>query len=302
MYAPSGARSTRRSRCGPTVPTGTPTPTSTSPRTASSSATTASSGAPRASARTICTRSARSTGRDVLEIGCGAGQCSRWVLVHGGRPVGIDVSMRQLQHSRRIDEEHGVVVPTLCASAAGMPFGDATLRRRLLRLRRAPVRRRRRRPGRGRRAGAAARRRVRVLDHPPDALDVPRRPRRGGSAGLAVLLGPDAVRRGRRRDRRDEVRRAPPHPRRLGGRAGPLRLPDHRPARAGVAGRARPHLGRLEQGARHAHPRFGRLRGPSRRTRSDASRPGRAGGRAPRARRWCGPRRRAGGRPGRGGP
>ena len=66
------------------------------------------------------------TRKDVLEIGCGAGQCSRWVLVRGGRPVGIDVSMRQLQHSRRIDEEHGVVVPTLCASAAGMPFADAT--------------------------------------------------------------------------------------------------------------------------------------------------------------------------------
>ena len=63
-------------------------------------------------------RSGTSSGRDVLEIGCGAGQCSRWVLERGGRPVGIDVSMRQLQHSRRIDEEHGVVVPTLCASAA----------------------------------------------------------------------------------------------------------------------------------------------------------------------------------------
>ena len=45
------------------------------------------------------------TNRDVLEIGCGAGQCSRWVVAHGGRPVAIDVSMRQLQHSRRIDEE-----------------------------------------------------------------------------------------------------------------------------------------------------------------------------------------------------
>jgi SAM-dependent methyltransferase len=65
-------------------------------------------------------------GRDVLEIGCGAGQCSRWVLVHGGRPVGIDVSMRQLQHSRRIDEEHHLVVPTLCASAADLPFGEDT--------------------------------------------------------------------------------------------------------------------------------------------------------------------------------
>jgi len=62
--------------------------------------------------------------RDVLEIGCGAGQCSRWVLAHGGRPVGIDVSMRQLQHSRRIDAVHRVVVPTVCASAAALPFAD----------------------------------------------------------------------------------------------------------------------------------------------------------------------------------
>lgn len=65
-------------------------------------------------------------GKAVLEIGCGAGQCSRWVLARGGRPIGIDVSMRQLQHSRRIDDEHGLVVPTLCASAAQLPFGNQT--------------------------------------------------------------------------------------------------------------------------------------------------------------------------------
>jgi SAM-dependent methyltransferase len=64
-------------------------------------------------------------GRDVLEIGCGAGQCSRWVLTHGGRPIGLDVSMRQLQHSRRIDEEHGTLVPTVCAGAAQLPFATA---------------------------------------------------------------------------------------------------------------------------------------------------------------------------------
>jgi SAM-dependent methyltransferase len=66
------------------------------------------------------------TGKAVLEIGCGAGQCSRWALARGARPVGIDVSRRQLQHSRRIDQEHEVVVPTVCASAARLPFGDET--------------------------------------------------------------------------------------------------------------------------------------------------------------------------------
>ncbi|HEX7738711.1 MAG TPA: class I SAM-dependent methyltransferase [Marmoricola sp.] len=64
--------------------------------------------------------------RDVLELGCGAGQCSRWVLAHGGRPVGLDVSMRQLQHSVRIDDAHGTRVPVVCAGAAQIPFGDDT--------------------------------------------------------------------------------------------------------------------------------------------------------------------------------
>jgi SAM-dependent methyltransferase len=64
------------------------------------------------------------TGRDVLELGCGAGQCSRWVQAHGGRAIGLDVSMRQLQHSRRIDLEHGTTVPTVCAGAAAIPLAD----------------------------------------------------------------------------------------------------------------------------------------------------------------------------------
>jgi SAM-dependent methyltransferase len=65
-------------------------------------------------------------GRDVLELGSGAGQCSRWVRVCGGRSYGLDLSARQLQHSRRIDEESGVVVPSVRATATALPFGDAT--------------------------------------------------------------------------------------------------------------------------------------------------------------------------------
>lgn len=64
--------------------------------------------------------------RDVLEVGSGGGQCSRWVRVHGGRPVGLDVSHRQLQHSRRIDENTGVAVPTVRATATALPFADAS--------------------------------------------------------------------------------------------------------------------------------------------------------------------------------
>ena len=64
--------------------------------------------------------------KDVLDVGCGAGQCSRWVLEHGGRPIGLDVSMRQLQHSLRIDDDRGTRVPVVCAGAADLPFRDAS--------------------------------------------------------------------------------------------------------------------------------------------------------------------------------
>src|SRR3954467_9870325 len=63
-------------------------------------------------------------GRDVLEVGSGAGQCSRWVRQQGGRAYGLDLSHRQLQHSRRIDDASGVVVPSVQATATALPFAD----------------------------------------------------------------------------------------------------------------------------------------------------------------------------------
>lgn len=60
--------------------------------------------------------------RDVLEVGSGAGQCSRWVRSQGGRAFGLDLSRRQLQHSRRLDEETGVVVPSVLGTATALPF------------------------------------------------------------------------------------------------------------------------------------------------------------------------------------
>lgn len=62
-------------------------------------------------------------GLDTLEVGSGAGQCSRWIRVQGGRSIGLDLSPRQLQHSRRIDEETGVVVPSVVGTATQLPFG-----------------------------------------------------------------------------------------------------------------------------------------------------------------------------------
>jgi SAM-dependent methyltransferase len=65
-------------------------------------------------------------GKDVLEVGSGAGQCSRWVRVHEGRSFGLDLSARQLQHSRRLDEETQVTVPSVLGTATALPFGDQT--------------------------------------------------------------------------------------------------------------------------------------------------------------------------------
>ena len=65
-------------------------------------------------------------GRDVLEVGSGAGQCSRWVRAHGGRPVGLDLSHRQLQHSLRIDDATGVRVPSVQGTATALPFPDSS--------------------------------------------------------------------------------------------------------------------------------------------------------------------------------
>jgi SAM-dependent methyltransferase len=70
--------------------------------------------------------------RTVLEIGAGAAQCSRWLAARGARPVALDLSRRQLQHARRIDEAlEGTAgaagpVPLVQADAGRLPFADAS--------------------------------------------------------------------------------------------------------------------------------------------------------------------------------
>ena len=64
------------------------------------------------------------SGRRVLELGSGAGQCSRWIRSHGGLAFGLDLSHRQLQHARRIDEAAGIAVPSVRATATQVPFAD----------------------------------------------------------------------------------------------------------------------------------------------------------------------------------
>lgn len=66
------------------------------------------------------------TDKDVLEVGSGAGQCSRWVRARGGRGFGLDLSFRQLQHCRRLDLATGVSVPSVQGTATALPFAADT--------------------------------------------------------------------------------------------------------------------------------------------------------------------------------
>lgn len=63
-------------------------------------------------------------GKDILEVGCGAAQCSRWLRSRGARAVGFDLSHRQLQHAQRIDGDLGTSVPVAQATATALPFPD----------------------------------------------------------------------------------------------------------------------------------------------------------------------------------
>ncbi len=58
----------------------------------------------------------------MLEVGCGAAQCSRWLADRGARAVGLDVSHRQLQHAQRLDAGTGTAVPVVEGTATALPF------------------------------------------------------------------------------------------------------------------------------------------------------------------------------------
>lgn len=65
-------------------------------------------------------------GRDVLEVGCGAAMCSRWLAAHGARPVAFDLSAGMLRHARDGAARTGVGVPLVQADAQYLPFRSAS--------------------------------------------------------------------------------------------------------------------------------------------------------------------------------
>jgi ubiquinone/menaquinone biosynthesis C-methylase UbiE len=65
-------------------------------------------------------------GLRVLEVGCGAAMCSRWLVGQRARPVACDVSSGMLRHARMGERRTGIQVPLVQADAQHLPFADAS--------------------------------------------------------------------------------------------------------------------------------------------------------------------------------
>ncbi len=65
-------------------------------------------------------------GRDVLEIGCGAAPCARWLAARGANVVGLDVSAGMLAHAVAAMAGDDRPVPLVRAGAEHLPLADAS--------------------------------------------------------------------------------------------------------------------------------------------------------------------------------
>jgi SAM-dependent methyltransferase len=59
-----------------------------------------------------------------VELGCGSGYVSAWLARRGARPVGVDVSARQLAVAHRLQGEFGLSFPLVQADAERVPLAD----------------------------------------------------------------------------------------------------------------------------------------------------------------------------------
>ena len=66
------------------------------------------------------------TGRRVLEVGCGAAQCARWLRTQGAEVVGLDLSTAQLRHAQALSARSGIAVPLVEADATALPLASAS--------------------------------------------------------------------------------------------------------------------------------------------------------------------------------
>lgn len=65
-------------------------------------------------------------GKRAIELGCGTGYVSAWLARAGARPVGLDLSHKQLATARAMQAEFGLDFPLVLGDAEQVPFGDGT--------------------------------------------------------------------------------------------------------------------------------------------------------------------------------
>ena len=64
------------------------------------------------------------SGMRTIELGCGTGYVSAWMIRRGASAVGIDNSARQLETARRLAGEHGVELELIHGNAEEVPLPD----------------------------------------------------------------------------------------------------------------------------------------------------------------------------------
>src|SRR5699024_801668 len=60
--------------------------------------------------------------QNILEVGAGAAQCSRWLVAHGVRAQATDLAPGMVQAAQRLNEKTQVHVPVEVADARDLPF------------------------------------------------------------------------------------------------------------------------------------------------------------------------------------
>jgi SAM-dependent methyltransferase len=64
-------------------------------------------------------------GLDVVELGCGTAYVTAWLARRGARPIGLDISARQLATAQTMQAEFGLSFPLILADAEQVPLPDA---------------------------------------------------------------------------------------------------------------------------------------------------------------------------------
>ena len=66
-------------------------------------------------------------GRRILEVGCGAAQCARWLVAQGAEVIAVDLSAGQLRHALKAVAHDASAPVLLQADASALPLPDGSV-------------------------------------------------------------------------------------------------------------------------------------------------------------------------------